>query len=81
MTAKQYLCHQQQVQQVVKSKEKSMFKEVTTDIKSFILEHRGVIYFVVAALIVDHFFFKGAFKARLQAMADKMVSKVEEKIK
>lgn len=59
---------------------KSMFKEITTDIKGFLLEHRGVIYFIAAALILDHFFFRGAFKARLQGMADKVVTKVEEKI-
>lgn len=63
-----------------KEKGKSMFKEVTTDIKNFILEHRGIIYFIVAALVVDNLFFKGAFKARLQAMADRVVTKVEEKI-
>ena len=68
-------------QSVKLTKEKSMFKEVVADIKGFILEHRGIIYFVVIALVVDHFFFNGAFKARLQAMADKMVTKVEEKIK
>lgn len=60
---------------------KSMFKEITTDIKAFLLEHRGAIYFIVFALMLDHFFFKGAFKARLQSMADKVVTKVEEKIK
>lgn len=60
---------------------KSMFKEIATDIKAFILEHRGIIYFIAFALILDHFFFRGAFKARLQSMADKVVTKVEEKIK
>lgn len=64
-----------------KPKEKSMFKEVVGDVKGFVLEHRSIIYFIVAALMVDHFFFKGAFKARLQGMADKVVTKVEEKIK
>ena len=61
-------------------KETSMFKEVIADIKSFLLEHRGIIYFIVIALALDHFFFRGAFKARLQAMADRVVTKVEEKI-
>lgn len=59
---------------------KSMFKEITADIKSFLLEHRGVIYFIAAALILDHFIFRGAFKSRLQSMADRVVTKVEEKI-
>lgn len=61
-------------------KEKSMFSEIATDIKSFIREHRGVIYFVLITLVIDHFFFRGAFKARLHSMIDKMVTKVEEKI-
>lgn len=60
---------------------KSMFKEIQADIKAFILEHRGVIYFIAFALILDHFIFRGAFKARLQSMAEKVVTKVEEKIK
>lgn len=77
----QRLGAQANLAKVIKPKEKSMFKEVVGDVKSFILEHRGIIYFIVAALLVDHFFFKGAFKARLQGMADKMVTKVEEKIK
>ncbi|HEX3156737.1 MAG TPA: hypothetical protein VHV32_19060 [Candidatus Angelobacter sp.] len=64
-----------------RKEKKSMFKEIQSDIKSFILEHRGVIYFIAFALMFDHFVFKGAFKARLQGMADKMVTKVEEKIK
>src|SRR5258708_7725821 len=51
------------------AKEKTLFQEITTDVKSFIKEHRGIIYFVAVALIVDHFIFKGAFKARLQVMA------------
>lgn len=64
-----------------KTKEKSMFSEIATDIKSFIGEHRGVIYFVLITLVIDHFFFRGAFKARLHSMIDRMVTKVEEKIK
>ena len=61
-------------------KELSMFSEVARDVKSFLLEHRGVIYFIAIALIVDHLFFKDAFRHRLQAMADKMVQRVEDKI-
>lgn len=57
-----------------------MFREITGDVKTFIVEHRSIIYFVAAALIIDHFVFRGAFKARLQAMAEKIVARVEEKI-
>jgi hypothetical protein len=66
--------------QTLPKKEKSMFKAIACDVKSFILEHRAVIYFIAAALLLDHFFFRGAFKARLQGMADRLVTKVEEKI-
>lgn len=75
------MLNQQAVQATVKPPEKkSMFKEITTDIKAFVLEHRGVIYFIAFALILDHVFFRGAFKSRLQGMADRLVAKVEEKI-
>lgn len=57
-----------------------MFTEVASDVKSFLLEHRSMIYFLALALIVDHLFFKDAFRHRLQGMVDKMVSKVEAKI-
>jgi hypothetical protein len=67
-------------EQLQPKKGKSMFSEIATDIKTFIMEHRGVIYFIALALLVDHLFFAGAFRARLQAMADKMVAKVEQKI-
>lgn len=59
----------------------SMFNTIKNDITTFIIEHRSVIYFIAAALILDHFIFRGAFKARLQSMADRVVTKVEEQIK
>lgn len=57
-----------------------MIQEMAGDIKKFVRENKSLIYFVVLALIVDHVFFKGAFKERLQKMAEKMVAKVEDKI-
>lgn len=63
------------------TKEKSMFKEITSDVRGFILEHRSIIYFLVFALLIDHLIFRGVFKARLESMVDKMVAKVEDKIK
>lgn len=68
------------VQKLKPEGKKSMFKEISTDVKGFIVEHRSIIYFVAVALIVDHFVFNGAFKTRLSAMAEKIVGKVEEKI-
>lgn len=61
-------------------KEKSLFTEMAKDIKGCLLEYRGVLYFLLAALIVDELIFKGAFRHRLQGLADKVVAKVEEKV-
>jgi hypothetical protein len=62
------------------TKRKSMFNEVKNDITTFVSEYRGVFYFIALAFLADHFIFRGIFRDRLQAMADKMVKKVEEKI-
>lgn len=62
------------------SKERTMFQEVKNDVSTFIKEHRGVIYFVALALLVDHFIFKGVFKARLQGMLESLIGKVEAKV-
>lgn len=61
-------------------KEKTMFQEIKSDVTGMIRAHRGVIYFVAFALLVDHFVFKGVFKARLQAIVEKLVQKVEDKV-
>jgi hypothetical protein len=61
-------------------KEKSVFNVIATDVKRFVVEHRSILYFVVIAIIVDHLLFRGVFKARLQAMLESMISKVEEKV-
>lgn len=61
-------------------KEQSMFGEIAKDIKTFILEYRAVLYFIAIALILDEFIFKGAFRARLQGVADQIVKKVESKV-
>lgn len=57
-----------------------MFGEIVKDVKGFVIEHRGAIYFVAIALLIDHFVFAGAFKDRLKAMAEKIVGKIEQKI-
>jgi hypothetical protein len=61
-------------------KETGMFTEMWKDVKGFILEYRGVLYFLAAALIVDELVFKGAFRERLRGMADKIIAKVEAKV-
>lgn len=60
--------------------EGSLFTEIATDVKSFILQHRATLYFIALALIIDHLLFKDAFRHRLQGMCDKIITKVEEKI-
>lgn len=57
-----------------------MFTEIAKDVKGFILEYRAVLYFLAVALLVDHFVFRGAFRARLQGCCDKVIAKVESKI-
>lgn len=59
---------------------KTMFQEITNDVKKFVIDNRGVIYFVAAALIIDHVIFKGVFRDRLQGMAEKLVGKIEAQI-
>ena len=61
-------------------KERTMFQEVKNDVTTFIKEHRGVIYFIALFLLVDHVIFKGVFKARLQSMAEALITKVEAKV-
>ncbi len=73
------LANERQPQQT-KPESKSMFKSIATDVKSFVIEHRSIIYFIAAALLIDHFVFKGAFKTRLQAIAERIVKKVEDKV-
>ena len=64
----------------VTTKGKSVFSEIAKDVKSFVIEHRGTLYFIAMALVIDHLLFKDAFRHRLQGMADKVISKVEAKI-
>lgn len=57
-----------------------MFQEVKKDVTDFVKEHRGVIYFIALALLIDHFLFKGVFKERLQKMTESLIKKVEDKV-
>ena len=65
---------------VTQPKGKSVFSEIAKDVKSFVIEHRGTLYFIAIALVLDHLLFKDAFRHRLQGMADKVITKVEAKI-
>lgn len=63
-----------------KPKGKGVFSQISNDVKTFIIEHRSIIYFVAAAILIDHFLFKGAFRERLQSVADRLVKRVEDKV-
>ena len=57
-----------------------MFSEVAKDVKSFVLEHRSILYFIAIALVADHLLFKDAFRTRLQSIVEKIIAKVEDKV-
>ena len=57
-----------------------MLKTVTADLKVFIAEHKSTIYMIAALFLVDHLFFQGAFRQRLQGLMSKMLGKVEAQI-
>jgi hypothetical protein len=80
MAAQQAESFRQQKPTQTKKGTTTVFSEIAKDIKCFILEYRGVLYFLAAALILDELIFKGAFRARLQGMADKLIAKVEAKV-
>jgi hypothetical protein len=55
-------------------------KTIIDDIKSFISEHRKIIYFVVILLIIDRFFLKRALENRIRTLAEKLLGTVEDKL-
>jgi hypothetical protein len=59
---------------------KNMLKDITTDAKVFIHENRNVIYWLALAFLVDHFFFSGAFRQRLNALVERMIGRVEKQL-
>ena len=61
-------------------KGKGMFRQMVDDVRSFMNEHRFVIYTVAIIFLIDHFFLKGVFRDRLQGIIERMVGKVEQKI-
>ena len=57
-----------------------MFKEIVTDVRGFVREHRFVIYTVSVVFLIDHFFLHGMFRYRLKAIIEKIVGRVEKQI-
>src|SRR5262249_29697450 len=49
-------------------KENSMLKTISSDMKSFLVEHKSTIYTIAALFLVDHIFFQGAFRERLHGI-------------
>ena len=50
------------------------------DLKSFIKEHRNIIYIVLAILLIDRFFLGGKLTERIKAMVEKMLGGIEKKL-
>ena len=58
----------------------NMLKDITTDMKAFMHDNRNVLYWLAVAFLADHFFFGGAFRARLNSLVEKMIGRVEKQI-
>lgn len=58
----------------------NMFKQVGSDLKGFIVEHKSSIYWIAVLFLVDYFFFNGAFRERLHSLMNKMLGKVESAV-
>lgn len=61
-------------------KEPSMLGTVSKDLKSFILEHKLTIYWIAVLLLVDHFFFNGAYRQKINGIMHKLIGKVEDTV-
>lgn len=55
-------------------------KDIWQDIKGFLHDNRNIVYWIALAFLVDHFFLNGAFRARLNALVEKMIGRVEKQI-
>jgi hypothetical protein len=58
----------------------NMNNTVTSDIKSFIKEHRQIIYWVVLALIIDHVFLNGQLTTKIKNIIQSLLNKAEASI-
>lgn len=59
----------------------SMFKSVSEDAVAFVKEHKDTIYIVGAIALLDQLLFGGAFRTRIKALVENLLSKVEAKLK
>lgn len=67
-----------QIQSAMKGQ--NMFKNILTDVKAFIEQHRNVIYWLALAFLVDHFFLNGKFREKLHGLVDKLLNKIEKHV-
>lgn len=61
-------------------KEGNTMGEILKDMRGFVRENRSVIYTVALALAVDHFIFKGQFKAKIQEIVEKFLKRAHDTI-
>lgn len=61
-------------------KEKTMFGTFKSDVKNFMIEHKGLIYGILGLYLLDHFVLEGKLKAKLLELAHKLIGKLETKV-
>jgi hypothetical protein len=58
----------------------SKMGDILKDMKGFMHENRNVLYWLALAFLADHFFFNGAFRARLNAVVEGMIGRAEKQL-
>ncbi len=61
-------------------KKEGKMKELLTDAKTFVKEHKSVFYWVAIVALADHFVFKGAFREKLKEVVNKLIGKLEKQV-
>jgi len=68
-------------EQIEKTKPKEgKMKQLLTDAKTFIKEHKSVLYTIAIIILIDHFVFEGKFREKLKSLIDKAIGKLEKKV-
>lgn len=62
-------------------KKGSIMQKLFNDLRAFVSENRNVFYWAALIVLLDHFFFKGAFRDKLSGLMNKLIEKVEGMIK
>jgi len=57
-----------------------MFGEFKADIRSFIKEHKSIIYWIVLLYVADKFLFEGKFKVKINEILHRLVGKMDSKL-